>query len=141
MADPNRDDQYPLPPVGYFWEFKPSEGEKLFICRDGTCTASNAAMEVWSENDIISTVCFIHAAPFGFQSLITRLFFNNVDNIEVFQEDLNTYKLTPFIHMIDYMHEAGYDKQVGGSASVGATCCRKVGGLMGWPENYYGGSK
>jgi len=106
MANPNREDQYALPPIGTSWEFKPSGGDRLFICRDSTCSASNAAEEVWLETDIISTVCFVHAGPIWLSKSDHKRFFNDVDNTDVFREDLNTYKLSPFIHMVDSMHEA-----------------------------------
>jgi len=106
MANPNREDQYPLPPVGTWWECKPSKGERLIICRDRTCSASNAAEEVWSENDVVSTICFFHAGPIWLSKSDHKRFFNDVDNTDVFREDLNTYKLSPFIHMVDSMHEA-----------------------------------
>jgi len=68
------------------------------------------AEEVWSDDDVISTVCFIHAAPIWLSKSDHKALSNTTDNIEVFQDDLNTYKLTPFLHMIDDMHEAMINK-------------------------------
>jgi hypothetical protein len=106
MANPNREDEYPYPPPGSDWEFGPKEDERMYVCRDGTSSASNAAKLAWIDNEVISTVCFVHAGPIWLKKSEHRAYFKNTDNIEVFSKDLNAYKTTPFVHIVDGMHEA-----------------------------------
>jgi hypothetical protein len=108
MADPNREDEYllPLPGAGVVWKFGPEENESFFLNKDHSSATTNVAKLVWANAAIVEATCFIHTGPIWLSKSEHRAYFNNLDNIEEFQADLNTYKQTPFVHMVNAMHKS-----------------------------------
>jgi hypothetical protein len=106
MTDPEREDKYVLPPPGTEWKLEPEEDERLFMVKDHSSAAMKAAEAVWHNHVVIESTCFVHASTIWLSKSENKHLFNDIDNIENFQADLNTYKLTPFIHMVDPMHHA-----------------------------------
>lgn len=98
-----RNDATPLPKTEGDWQWT---APYVIVGRDNTCSAENAAIEIWPESEVISAECSFHAGPSHWAAKHLEQFNclpnKKKDMRQVMQTDFNRYCAVPYHHLADY---------------------------------------